>query len=344
LNKEMKVMTKKWAALVLAALGGVFLAAGAQAQIKEQTLRFATVNPPGHPIVKGMEKFAELVKQKSGGKMTVKLFPGAVLGGDVQVLSSVQGGLIDFTSMNSGILQSSVKEFAIVDFPFLFDNDKEADAVMDGPVGQELASKLPAKGLINLAYWELGFRNLTNNKRPINRLEDIDGLKIRVIQSPTYIETFKALGANPVPMPFPEVYTALEQGTIDGQENPFTVILANKFNEVQKYLSITRHVYNPQSVLMSKKTWDRLSKQEQEIISSAAKEATGYQRQVSRQAQAEALATLKKTMQVNEIAPAEMAKIRARVKPVVDKLAVEAGPAIVKELYAEIDKARAAGK
>lgn len=326
--------------VALAAACGLLLAAGAQAQVRDQTLRFATVNPQGHPIVIGMEKFAELVGQKSGGKMTVKLFPGSTLGGDVQVLSAVQGGTIDLTSMNSGILQGQVKEYAIVDFPFLFADPKEADAVMDGPVGKLLADKLPAKGLVHLAYWELGFRNLTNSRRPVAKLEDFQGLKIRVIQSPIYIETFNALGANAVPMPFPEVYTALEQKTIDGQENPFPVILANKLNEVQKFLSVTRHVYNPQSVLISKKTWDRLNKQEQDIIMAAAREATPYQRGVSREAQDKALAELKKTMQVNEVAPAEQARIRAKVKPVVDKFGGEVGSDLVKQLQAEIDKAR----
>lgn len=326
---------------ILASVCGALVAAGpAQAQIKEQTLRFATVNPAGHPIVTGMEKFAELVSQKSGGKITVKLFPGSQLGGDVQVLSSVQGGTIDLTSMNSGILQGQVKEFAVVDFPFLFADAKEADAVLDGPIGKALADKLPPKGLINLAYWDLGFRNLTNSKHPIKTADDIAGLKIRVIQSPIYIDTFNALGANPVPMPFPEVYTALEQKTIDGQENPFTVILANKLNEVQKYLAVTRHIYNPQSVLISKKTWDRLSKQEQDILEAAAHEATAYQRKVSRDAQDQALASLKKTMEVSELPPAEIAKLRAKVKPVVDKFSAEAGADFVKQVYAEIEKVR----
>ncbi len=326
--------------MLVAACGALVAAGAAQAQIKEQTLRFATVNPPGHPIVMGMEKFAEVVSQKSGGKITVKLFPGSQLGGDVQVLSSVQGGTIDLTSMNSGILQGQVKEFAVVDFPFLFSDAKEADAVLDGPIGKALADKLPPKGLINLAYWDLGFRNLTNNKHAIKTADDIAGLKIRVIQSPIYIDTFNALGANAVPMPFPEVYTALEQKTIDGQENPFTVILANKLNEVQKYLTVTRHIYNPQSVLLSKKTWDRLSKEEQDILVAAAKEATAYQRKVSRDAQDQALAGLKKTMEVTELPPAEIAKIRAKVKPVVDKFSAEAGPDFVKQVYAEIEKVR----
>ncbi len=337
-EEESKV--KKSIAMGLAAVCALVMATGANAQVRDQTLRFATVNPQGHPIVVGMEKFAELVAQKSGGKMTVKLFPGSVLGGDVQVLSAVQGGTIDLTSMNSGILQGQVKEYAVVDFPFLFNDPKEADAVMDGPVGTQLADKLPAKGLVHLAYWELGFRNLTNSKRPVAKLEDFQGLKIRVIQSPIYIETFNTLGANAVPMPFPEVYTALEQKTIDGQENPFPVIMANKLQEVQKYLSVTRHVYNPQSVLISKKTWDRLNKQEQDILMAAAKEATTYQRGVSREAQDKALAELKKTMQVNDVTPPEMAKIRAKVKPVVDKFSAEVGPDLVKQLQAEAEKVR----
>jgi tripartite ATP-independent transporter DctP family solute receptor len=331
----------KSVAAVVAAACGLLMAAGpSQAQVKEQTFRFATVNPAGHPIVIGMEKVAEIVGKKSGGKMTVKLFPGSVLGGDVQVLASLQGGTIDFTSMNSGILQTQVKEFAIVDFPFLFNNAKEADAVMDGATGKKLADMLPAKGLVNLAFFDLGFRNITNSRRPINKLEDVQGIKLRVLQSAIYVDTFQALGANTVPMAFGEVYTALEQRTIDGQENPNTVILANKLNEVQKYLTVSRHIYNPQSVLISKKTWDRLSKEEQDIIASAAKEAAVYQRQVSRDAQDKALEQIKKTTAVNELSPAEMQRFRDKVKPVVDKYAKDVGEDLVKAMFSEIQAVR----
>jgi TRAP-type transport system periplasmic protein len=330
--------TMKW---MLAVTCGLLMTAGAaQAQVREQTFRWTTQNPTGHPITQGGQKFADLVAQKSGGKMQVKLFPGGVLGGDVQVLSAVQGGTIDMTSMNSGILQGQVKEFAIVDFPFLFNDAKEADSVMDGPIGKALADKLPEKGLVHLAYFDLGFRNLTDSKRAIKTADDIAGLKVRVIQSPIYIDTFNALGANAVPMPFPEVYTALEQKTIDGQENPFTVIEANKFQEVQKYLAGTRHIYNPQTMMISKKTWDRLNKDEQDILLSAAKEAQAYQRQVSRDAQDVALANLKKTMEYTELPPAETAKIRAKLKPVIDKYSANVGTDFAKQVYAEIDKVR----
>ena len=316
----------------------------ASAQVREQTLRWTTQNPADHPISQGGQKFAELVAQKSGGKMQVKLFPGGVLGGDVQVLSAVQGGTIDMTSMNSGILQGQVKEFAIVDFPFLFNDAKEADAIMDGPIGKALSDKLPEKGLVNLAYFDLGFRNVTNSKRLIKTADDIAGLKIRVIQSPIYIETFNTLGANAVPMPFPEVYTALEQKTIDGQENPYTVIAANKINEVQKYLAATRHIYNPQSMFISKKTWDRLNKDEQDVLLAAAKEAQVYQRKVSRDAQDVALANLKKTMEYSELPPAEIAKVRTKLKPVIDKFSANVGADFAKQVYAEIDKVRARSK
>jgi len=335
----MKMTTK----LIAAAVCGLMLAAGAaQAQVNQRTFRWTTANPAGHPIVVGGEKFAELVKAKSGGKMEVKIFPGGVLGGDVQVLSAVQGGTIDMTSMNSGILQGQVKEFAIVDFPFLFNDAKEADAILDGVIGKTLADKLPEKGLVHLAYFDLGFRNLTNSKRPIKAADDIKGLKIRVIQSPIYIDTFSALGANPVPMPFPEVYTALEQKTIDGQENPFTVIFANKFQEVQKNVAGTRHMYNPQTMMISKKSWDKLTKDEQKVLQDAAREAQAYQRKFSRDAADTALAELKKGgMEYTELPAAEVAKIRTALKPVIDKYSVNVGADFARQVFGEIDKVRA---
>ena len=329
--------------LLMVAVCGMFVAVGAaQAQVREQTFRWTTQNPAGHPITQGGQKFADLVGQKSGGKMTVKIFPGGVLGGDVQVLSAVQGGTVDMTSMNSGILQGQVKEFAIVDFPFLFNDAKEADAIMDGPVGKALADKLPEKGLVHLAYFDLGFRNLTNSKRLIKTADDIAGLKVRVIQSPIYIETFNTLGANAVPMPFPEVYTAMEQKTIDGQENPYTVIEANKFAEVQKYLAGTRHIYNPQTMMISKKTWDRLNKSEQDILLAAANEAQAFQRKASRDAQDVALGNLRKTMEYSELPPAEVTKVRAKLKPVIDKYSATVGADFAKQVFAEIDKVRGA--
>ena len=322
------------------AVCGLVLGSAAQAQVGEHTFRISIAGAAGHPSVMGAEKWAELVKQKSGGKMQIKVFANGVLGGDVQALSAGQGGTVDFTAMNSGILQTQVKEFAIFDFPFMFENGKEADAILDGAFGKQLADKLPAKGLVNLAYWELGFRNLTTSKRAIAKADDIAGLKIRVIQSPIYIETFNTLGANAVPMPITEVYTAMEQKIIDGHENPFSVIETSKFYEVQKYLTVSNHIYNPQSLLASKKKWDALTRDEQAILTSTAVEATKWQRENARKMSDESLATLKKTMTVTVLPAEEIGKIRAKIKPVIDKFSQNVGPELVTQLQTELEKGR----
>ncbi|WP_407280462.1 TRAP transporter substrate-binding protein [Aromatoleum evansii] len=327
-------------ALCLAVAALLPVVAGA-ADVKERTIKFAFQNNKGHPQEMGAQKFADLVAAKSDNKIKVKLFPGGQLGGDVQTVSAIQGGTIEMTVLNSGILQVQAKEFAIYDFPFLFANPQEADAVTDGNFGKSLHAKLADKGIVGLAYWDLGFRNITNSKHPISRLEDIAGLKLRVIQSPIYVDLFSALGANPTPLAWPEVYNALEQKAVDGQENPFTVIRAAKLNEVQKYVSATRHVYNPQSVIMSKKLWDAMSADEKKIIADATAEATAYQRQVSRQQAAEALEDLKKAgMQVTELSAGEMQRLRDKVRPVIDKHAANVGEDTVKAVYAELETAR----
>ena len=323
------------------AAGVLFAGAASAAEIKERTLRFAFQNVKDHPQGQGAQKFADLVSEKSGGKIKVRLFPGGTLGGDLQTVSALQGGTLDLTVLNSGILAAQVPEFAMLDFPYLFNNTAEAHAVIDGEVGQKLHASLESKGLVGLGYWDLGFRNLTNSKHPVTKPEDMQGLKIRVIQSPIYLETFKALGANPVPMPFPEVYTGLEQRTVDGQENPFTVILGSKFNEVQKYLSTTNHIYNPQSFVIGQKTWQKLNADEQALIREAAQEAQTYQRQVTEDSQNKALETLKGSMQVNEIAPQEVERFREKVKPVVEQFAKDMNPELVKAMYDSIDKVRA---
>ncbi|WP_029000829.1 TRAP transporter substrate-binding protein [Azohydromonas australica] len=326
---------------VAAAVAAVLPLAVHAADIREHTIKFAFQNPKEHPQGQGAQKFADLVAQKSGGKITVKLYPSGQLGGDVQTVSALQGGTIEMTVLNAGILQAQVKEFAVYDFPFLFNNAQEADAVADGAFGKNLFAKLDPKGLVGLNYWDLGFRNLTNSKRPINKAEDIAGLKIRVIQSPIYVDVFNALGANATPMPFPEVYPAMEQKAIDGHENPATVIKANKIYEVQKYLALTRHIYNPQALIVGKKFWDKLNADEKALITDAAAQATTYQRGVSRKEAEVAVEDLKKAgMQVTELPPGEIAKLREKVKPVIDKQTAIVGADTVAALQAELAKLR----
>ena len=332
---------KKLSAAIAAASFCALIATGAVAQVKERTLKFAFQNQTGHPQAQGAQKFADLVAERSGRKITVKLFPGGSLGGDLQTVSALQGGTLDVTVLNAGILTAQVREFAAYDLPFLFNSALEADAVTDGPFGRRLMGRLEEKGLHGLGYWDLGFRNLTNSKRPIARADDIAGLKVRVIQSPIYIDLFNALGANATPMPFPELYSALDQKAVDGQENPNTTILASKFAEVQKHITQTRHIYNPQALIVSRKTWDGLSAEERRIVEEAAVEATRFQRTVSRGEADKALAALKTAgMTVTELPPEELAKLRAKTQPVFDKFAASVGAETVNELKAEIAKVR----
>lgn len=335
----MKTSLKKIIGTALLATIPAFAAHAAD--IQNRTIRFAFENQRGHPQAEGAEKFAQLVAEKSGGKLTVKNFPGGVLGGNLQNVSALQGGTLEMTNLNAGILTSHVKELGVFDTPFLFNDAEEVDAITDGPIGQALLEKLSDKGIIGLGYWDLGFRNVTNNRRPIKKVEDIAGLKIRVIQSPIYIDLFNALGANAVPLAFPELYPALEARAVDGQENPFTTILASNFQEVQKYVTRTGHLYNPMALIISKKFWDKLSADEQQILREAAAEASLYQRQLSRAGADAALAKLQEAgMQYNELSPAEMDRFRAAVAPVVEQHAQRVGPEVLEQVQAELAKLR----
>jgi TRAP-type transport system periplasmic protein len=326
-------------ALTLAALvtpGGLV-----QAQdIKERTFKVAFLPTEGHPIGLGAKRFADLVAEKSGGKMKVRLFAGGQLGGDLQVVSALQGGTVEMTILVTSLLAGVVKDFTVLDAPFLFNAETEADAVLDGPVGQKLLDKLPEKGLVGLGYFEYGFRHFTNSRRPINKAEDLQGLKIRVSQTPLLIDFVNALGANATPLPIPELYTALEQKAVDGADAPLSFIRPQKYNEVQKHLVLTKHVYNPQAILVSKRVFDRLSADERKVLQSAAAEARDYQRKVSREQDVSELEALKKTMQVTEMPPAEIAKMRDKAKPLVEKYNKEIDASLVSGLQAELDRLR----
>ena len=308
--------------------------------VKERAIKLALANTAESAHGIGAAKLAEVVAQKSGGKMTIKLYPGGSLGGEAVVASALQGGTIEMSMMGPGLLTGMDKEFGVFDTPFLFENFNEVDKALDGPTGRRLLDKLPAKGLVGLSYWDHGFRILTNSKRPIAKLEDIQGLKIRVQQIPVFIESFNALGANAVPMPFPELYSALEQKAVDGQENPFISVEVTKFYEVQKHASTTRHAYSPLLVLMSKKFWDQLSADERKVLTDAANEVKGYERQVSRDLDAKALDALKsKGMVITEVSEQERARMRDKLKPVIDKHRQTTGE-LGKEMTAEVERIR----
>jgi len=320
----------------------LFGGAVAQAQdIQERVIKFGHLNNPDHPVSFGVKRFAELVAAKSGGKLKVQEFPSSTLGNELQQQSALQGGVQEMSAPATTSLAGIVKEFGLVDFPFAVASFAQADALLDGPFGQTLLTRLPDKGLVSLGYWDLGFRNVTNSKRPITKPEDLAGLKLRVIPNPVFLDTFRAFNANPVPMPFAELYGALEAKAVDGQENPFAVILSNKFFEVQKYVSATNHVYAANILLVSKRFWDKLSPAEQKILREAADESRAYQRQVSRAAAQRAVGDLQtKGMAFNEVAPAEQKRMADVARPVTDKLAANYDPALVKLYRDELARIR----
>ena len=340
------VMTLKTAFAAMAACGFVLAANPAGAlDVKERTLRIASSNVEGNPQVDGLQKFAELIKAKSGGKMQGKVFTGATLGKDVQVLSSMQGGTIDMASMNTNLLVGIVPDAGLVDLPYLFNNEQEAYAVLDGPVGKKIHAGLEPNGLLGLSYFCMGYYSLHNNKHPITKLEDVKGLKMRVTETPVTIDTFKSFGAAAVPLPYAELYNALEQNVVDGGGQPPLNMTYGKIGEVSKFYSMNRYSYTPVSLLMSKKTWDKLTADEKKIVAEAAKEASAYQRQVSLKKSADSTAELKKSKTVvNEISPTEMTRFRDATKPVIDKYLKIYNADLGKELFAEIAKYRGSQK
>ena len=220
-----------------------------------------------------IDTFAREVERRTLGRYKVQTFYSAALGAERESIEGVQLGTLDLTLTSTGPLPNFVPEVAILDIPFLFRDYAHARAVLDGPIGQELLGKFPPKGMVGLAWAENGFRHMTNSKRPVNLPEDLKGLKMRTMENPIHIEAYKQFGILPTPMAFTEVFTALQQGTVDGQENPLSVITAAKLDQVQKYLSLTGHVYSPAVLLMNKAQWDKLSDADREAFLDAAKEA-----------------------------------------------------------------------
>ena len=291
---------------------------------------------------RAVKVFAEQVEKASGGKMKIRAIGAAALGSDVQMQQALVGGAQEMMVGSTATLVGITKEMALWDTPFLVSNVKEADALLDGPIGQKVMDKLQDKGLVGLSYWENGFRNLTNSKRPVSKLEDLGGVKLRVMQNNVYLDSFKLLGANAIPLPFSELFTALETGTVDGQENPFNTILSSKFYEVQKYLSITNHVYSPWIVLVSKKWWDGLNKAEQKVLLDAARASRDFERKDTRDEAAKALADLKaKGMQINELPAAEVGRMRDKLTHVNAAIATNIGMDLWKDTQSELAKIRA---
>jgi tripartite ATP-independent transporter DctP family solute receptor len=323
---------------VLATAGALAITAtAASAQFADRTIRVSNGVNAEHPVGNGVKAMIQCLADKSGGKMKLQAFWGGALGGDLQATQALRSGTQEMVVTSTSPLVGILPDLGVFDLPFLFANEKEADAILDGAFGKYISDKMPGVGLVNLAYWENGFRNLTNSKKPVSKLEDFPGLKVRVMQNNIFLDTFKTVGANAVPMAFQEVFAALETKAIDGQENPYVTIDTSKMYEVQKFLSVTRHAYTPFMVLYSKALFDRLSADEQKALGECALVGQKEQRTVSRALSDKSLENLKKNgMQVNEIAGPEQTRLRDAVKPVYERSAATIGKETVDKMLAEL--------
>ena len=326
--------------VALAVMLGAFSAGSAVAAV---TGRVGHAMPEDHPQAKAMNKFVELAGKYTNNNVQLKAFHSATLGSDEKMLQAVQSGTQEFYIGTLAPFSARVKEVQVWDLPFLFANTKEVYSVLDGAACKKILDKLEPIGVHGLMWTGMGFRNLSNSKRPVTKLDDITGLKIRVMANPVALETWKTLGANAVPMAFAEVFTALEIKAIDGQENPLVHMYSNKMQEVQKYISLSNHVYTPVALIVSKKFWDGLSASDKAGVQKAADEAKLLQRQLLDDGDKDVIKKFGDVgVKVDAIPAADLVKIQDKVKPVVAKFAPQIGEEFIKEFYAEIDKVRAA--
>jgi tripartite ATP-independent transporter DctP family solute receptor len=309
----------------------------------EKTIRLSHVTAKGSPWDRGAERFAELVAKNTGGRIAVKVFPQSQLanGSQKAELEMLQSGVLDMTWDSPIILALFLdKRFDVWNLPWLYPSMDVANRVADGPMGDLAYRWLADKGIVGLGIGVNGYRELTNSKRPITTPDDLKGIKFRVAGSKLYLETFRLLGANAVTMSFGEVFTALQQGVIDGQENPTAIIDSSKLYEVQKYLTLWNYSFDPLVLCINKRLFDSLSPADQKALRDAAREAVAYERQLSAEEEKRLPDELKrKGMQVNALTPAQIAAFRERVKPVYTMVEEYVGKDNVKLMQSEVEKA-----
>jgi len=297
---------------LLAVTAAALLPVAGYAQAIKMTLGHGAA--VGNPRHEASVKFAEAVKAKTGGRVEVQVAPSAQLGDDAAMVTALRTGALDFSANSQGAVANAVPEYAAFGMPFMFSGPAAAFKLLDGPLGKELADKSAAKGMILLGTWDNGIRQMTNSKHPITRVDDMKGLKMRVPPDATLVDIMAALGAEAQQIKFAELYVALQQGVVDGQENPLVNIHASKLYEVQKHLALTNHQFQMTPFVMSKRSWDKLSDADRKAVREAADEATALQRRLSREADEKLLADLKaKGVQVTTVDKAAFAKATASV-------------------------------
>lgn len=313
----------------------------AAANISERTITVSNGVSETHPVADGVEAMRECMTERTEGAWTLNAFWSSSLGDDLQATQALRSGTQEMVITSTSPLVGLEPALGVFDLPFLFADETEADAVLDGEFGQMISDKLGESGVVNLAYWENGFRNLTNSLRPVTRLEDFEGMRVRVMQNNIFLDTFQTLGTNAMPMAFGEVFTALETGTIDAQENPFVTIDTSQFYEVQDYVSATRHAYTPFMVLFSGPIFGTYTEEEQQILFDCATIGRDVQRAASRELSNQSLAAIQEAgMQFNELETAEMERIREMVAAVYDRHAETIGAEVVDGIRTALDEIR----
>ncbi|MDQ0338283.1 tripartite ATP-independent transporter DctP family solute receptor [Caldalkalibacillus uzonensis] len=290
-----------------------------------------------HPLYESALHFKELLEEKTDD-FVVEVYHSAQIGDDRVATEMLQMGDLAITIPSTSPLVNFVPEYGVFDLPFMIPSEEVADAVLDGPFGDKMLALLEEQDLIGLAWYENGFRNLTNSVRPVEKVEDLKGLVIRTMENQIHLDAWSELGANPTPMSFAELFTAMQQGTVDGQENPYPTIELEGYPEVQDYISDTNHVYTPFVFLFSKPIWDTLSPEQQELIRETALEARLFNRERTREVAEQSKEKLKELMTFTEISDEERARFREAVMPVIDKHADNISRDIVEEFMAEIEK------
>jgi tripartite ATP-independent transporter DctP family solute receptor len=332
---------KKWLSLLV--IISLLLVTGCSTQTNSgdkntgtaKVMKLGIVTNSDRSLTKGLKKFGEIVEKESGGTIKCEVFADGLLGGDRQVLEALQMNTVQGTAVSTGVVATFAPRFDAFDLPYLFKDKQTAYKVFDGPIGDEVLQDLPQAKLIGLGYWENGFRHVTNNKKPIMTAEDFQGLKLRTLESKVHVEFWKMMGTNPTPMSFSQLYSALEQNVVDGQENPYGNAVASKFFEVQKYLTNTGHVYNANVFIVSKIFYDSLSDKEKDIVKKAALEARDYQRKLNEEEDQNSVAFLKeKGMKINDLNPGEKEKILQMVQPLYKSVAQQIGGDLVDRLLA----------
>ncbi|MBB6450526.1 tripartite ATP-independent transporter DctP family solute receptor [Geomicrobium halophilum] len=304
----------------------------------DKKMRLANATPEGRSLSDALYLFGDIVEEETDGEIDVEVYTNSQVGGDREVFEGMQINTIQGATISTGPISQFAPRFDVLDLPFLFPDEESAYEVLDGPIGEDLLADLPDQNVIGLNYWENGYRTLSNDIREIETLEDVQGLDLRTLESQMHIRLWQQLGANPTPINYGELYLSMDQGTVDGQENPVGNVVNDNFYEVQQYITRTDHIYNASPLMLSKPFWDSLTTEEQEIISEAADKVRDYQRQLNREETEDSYQYLEEQgMTVTELSEEEQERFHEAVEPIYESYEQSENGDLMKRILKEVE-------